>query len=144
MLVKKGKQQTSTFISYSIIIHVPTMNMPSNAIYMPFIPMSSCAHETNCVSIYISYEFNVINYVTTSTDIHTFHITGICNWTNMPATSYTCSTALLLYSICRRRHHFIYKYSINKLQLSFTTYVDFSFCCSISWLVYSLNRAALL
>ena len=40
----------------------------------------------NYVSIYASYEPNTINNVTRNTDIHTFHIIGICPWTNLPVT----------------------------------------------------------
>ena len=39
----------------------------------------------NYFSIYTSYEFTAINNVTRSTGILTFHIIGICPWTNMLA-----------------------------------------------------------
>ena len=40
------------------------------------------------VSIYISHELISISNVTRNTGIHTFHITGTCSWTNIPATLY--------------------------------------------------------
>ena len=42
----------------------------------------------NNISIYTLYELTAINSVTSSTAIHTFHITGICPWTKMSATSH--------------------------------------------------------
>ena len=48
---------------------------------------TSCAYIRQlCQYIYIPYEFTAINNVTRSTGIHIFQITGICPWTNMPAT----------------------------------------------------------
>ena len=44
----------------------------------------------NYISIYNSYELNAMNYVTMTTGMHIFHITGICPWKNMPATLHTC------------------------------------------------------
>ena len=46
---------------------------------MPHMPSSSCKHET-AISVHMSYEVTAIINVTTSTGIHTFHITGICLW----------------------------------------------------------------
>ena len=54
------------------------------------------------ISTYTSYELNAINNMTSSTVIHTFHITEICPWTNMPnCIAHICPTTLLLYSTYR-------------------------------------------
>ena len=50
------------------------------------------------VSIYTSYGLIAIKHVTRSTGIYTFHITGICPWTNMPATLHMCPITFLLQS----------------------------------------------
>ena len=50
------------------------------------------------VSMYTSYELSTMNNVTSSTDRHTFHIIGTYPCTNIPASLYTCPTALLLSS----------------------------------------------
>ena len=50
----------------------------SNAIYMPYMPITSCADMDNYVSLSISYELNAMNNVTMTTGMHTFIITGIC------------------------------------------------------------------
>ena len=49
------------------------------------------------MSIYDLNEPNAINNVTSSTNIHTFHIISICPWTNMPMKSHIYPTALLLW-----------------------------------------------
>ena len=59
----------------------------SNATYIWYMKISSCAHMRNYVSTYTSYEFTAIKNVTRSTSIYTYHITGICPWKNMPAIS---------------------------------------------------------
>ena len=55
---------------------------------MPHIQRSSCADKGTCVSIYASYKLAAINNMTRNTGIHTFHIIGICPWTDMPATQH--------------------------------------------------------
>ena len=57
---------------------------PSNATYKPHVLISSCAYIHNYVRIYASYKPNAMYSVTRNTDIHTFQITGIWPWTNMP------------------------------------------------------------
>ena len=87
--------QLSTAISTwnSIAMYWPATNMSHNMPYIPNMPM--CTYNTN-VSINTTYELAAINNVIRSTDIHTFHITGICPCTNMYLTSHICPTALLL------------------------------------------------
>ena len=54
---------------------------------MAYMPNSLCTYiRLLCQYIYISYELNAINNVTSNTAIHTSHITDICPWTNRPAT----------------------------------------------------------
>ena len=60
---------------------------PSNATNNAHVPITSCAQD-NPLSIYASNDSNAINNVTMNTDIHTFHIIGICPWANMPVTFY--------------------------------------------------------
>ena len=52
-------------------------------------PMCKLVHMHtwhNYITIYTSYEINIINNVTRSSGSHKFYIIGICPWTNMPAT----------------------------------------------------------
>ena len=58
---------------------------PSNATYMPHVPITSCTYIQHSLSIYTSQELNAINNMTKNTAIYTFHIIGICPLTNMPA-----------------------------------------------------------
>ena len=62
------------------------------------IPLNIHLNITWClyVSIYTSYEPNAINNVDRNCGTHIFYIISICPWTNMHATLYMCSTALLL------------------------------------------------
>ena len=84
--VKKAWQ---TLIYHAITIYLPVINRPPKchryATCQFFIHVQI---SDNYVSIYTSHEFTTINNVNRSTGIHTFHITGICPWTNMPATLY--------------------------------------------------------
>ena len=61
--------------------------------YVPQLPkvchickLCSCKIQDYVRVYHTSYELNAINNVTRSSGIHTFHITGLCPWTNMPAT----------------------------------------------------------
>ena len=81
-------------------IHVPKHNQVQYLLHMLSLYMGqqqiciSICNIYNLVQVHIwhnyfstntSYELNTINNVTRSTAIHTFHIIGICPWTNMPA-----------------------------------------------------------
>ena len=47
-------QQTATFNEHAVLICVPAANMPSNANYMLYIPIISCANmEQLCQYIYL-------------------------------------------------------------------------------------------
>ena len=79
-------------------------NYHTTAIYVPTTNMSFKCHicklvhvqiGDNYVSICASYELNAINNFT-RTDIHTFQITGICSWADMPPTLDMYPTKLLL------------------------------------------------
>ena len=58
---------------------------PPNAIDIPYKPIISCVQMRQPCQLYTLYELNTTNNVTRSTGILTFHITGICPWTNMPS-----------------------------------------------------------
>ena len=72
--------------------HVPKMW------HICYMSITSSAHMRKlCQYICTSHQLHAFNNVNRSTGIHTFHITDICPWTNMPATTtHICSTALLL------------------------------------------------
>ena len=63
----------------------------------------------NYVSIHTSYELNAINNVTRITGIHTFHICGICLWTNIPSTLHTYAPMHYYYSLQIDPNYWIYK-----------------------------------
>ena len=75
------------FIYYAISIYVPTIHMPLKCRICQLLPVQIW---DNCVSISTSYELNGVKNVSMTTGIHTFHITDICLWTNVPATLQMC------------------------------------------------------
>ena len=81
----------------------------------------------NYVSIYTLYELTAINSVTTSNNIHTFHINGICPWTNMLATLHIY---ILLHVYCTTHTdlallHISVKNKIHKIYLQFTMLLSY-------------------
>ena len=78
-------------------------------IYATYINSFLCTWDI--LSLYISYEINAINNVTRSTGIHTFPITGICPWTNMPATWHRY---ISLYLCCSLPIDFTYAANIHQ------------------------------
>ena len=86
--VQKNVQE----VVYILLYMCPT-NMPLKCHIYKVVHVQISAKY---VSIYTSYELNVINSVTSSTAIHTFHIIGTCPSTNTPATTHTlCPNALI-------------------------------------------------
>ena len=67
-----------------------------------------------------AYELIANNNVTWNTGINTFHIIGICPWTNTPVTLHVCPIACLLYSIYRPSITAHISKINNELQLQFT------------------------
>ena len=78
-------------------------------------PNTSCVHMIQlCQYIYLTWTMNF--NVTMTTGMHTPHITGICPWTNMPATLHIC---VPLHFYCRLKINPTFLYisiKINKLQ----------------------------
>ena len=69
----------------------------------------------NYISIYTSYEFSAMSIVTRRTDIHAFHITGICPWTNKPphcTYMYQCPVTVVY---IQTPHYHTYLSKIHKL-----------------------------
>ena len=80
---------------YTITIFVPTNQMPYG---FHICLLFDVQIPDNYVSIYTSYQLTKINNATRNAAEHTFHITSICPYTNMPARShmyaplhYSCS-----------------------------------------------------
>ena len=75
------KKTTAISTSQVIAMYVLTRNMLlkghiSKAVYV---------HDIS-VWVYVSYELTAISKMTRSTGVHTFHIIGICPWTNISPT----------------------------------------------------------
>ena len=68
---------------------------PSNATYANYF---MCSWDNN-VSTYTSYYLPAIKYVIRNTAVHTFLITGISCWANIPATLYICLTKHFYHSL---------------------------------------------
>ena len=98
-------------------IYLPTICMPFKYYVCQLLHVQISDHY---VSMYTSYELSAIKYVTKSTGIHNFDITGTCARTNLP---FTLHIYVLLHICCslhkdsKLLHQSI---KINKLQYLFT------------------------
>ena len=64
---------------------MPVTNMPSNATYMAHMLISACTYMSKYVSRYMLHMSPMQSEMCTD-HWYTFHIIGICPWTNMLAT----------------------------------------------------------
>ena len=79
-------KQTTTLFTMLLPYMCQQQIHSSNATYMIHTPLLHGQVSDNYVSIQTSYQLRTIKSVTKNTRIHSFHIIGICPWTNMPAT----------------------------------------------------------
>ena len=92
-------QPTLVYTSYVTAIYVQNIISPQMSLIYHICSSVHVHVSYNFVSIYASYELNVISNVNTNSHINKFHITDMCPWTNKPATLHICPNALLLYPI---------------------------------------------
>ena len=79
----RSKQTTHCNFYLLFYYHICVRN--KDAPQMPHMPFTTCAHETT-MSLYIPHMNSLQSLMDQEHWIHTFHITDICSWTNIPAT----------------------------------------------------------